>query len=181
MEPSNMLVSKKENTSSVPFLKLVDGYFRLKSTDKNPDAEKRINKEGNEVYELLFSSIEGKIDRMKMVETSYGRQLQIRFTNKNEEVILTIPEESTFFIKFCLKIDNINFEKDVKISTWLYNGSSIIEIMQEKKKIENYFTDEKPNGIPIFNGAKFSGNLWKKFKAERLIFLNHNIEKYLSV
>lgn len=146
---------EEQGSSDKQFYAVFDGAFRTKVREDYPDAIKRINKLGTQVYERELKAIFGRIENVAIEDSDYGKQIKITL-DKNDEgkyPVLAFGVESKNGRDVLKKLPGIDFSKDVRVMPYRFTPEdqtderSGVSITQEdaegnfKVKVENFFFD----------------------------------------
>lgn len=104
------------------YFNLISGKFAEKATKETPNAVHRKNKKLEDVYELLYDKINGKVQDIVIEESDFGSQLRFGLNDGFETCIITIPCESKLFRHFIQKIENADLSKEVELCPYNFTG-----------------------------------------------------------
>lgn len=141
-----------------------------KNEPENVATTKRTNKKGDVVYEQIFSFIEGRIiDAKLQSHDEYGDSIKLTFSDGIESAELQIKFDSAYGRSFLFKLPNCDFSKYVKLTPYQFTdkqtGKDVtgLNLQQDGKKIDNFYTKDTPNGLPQLKKVKFNGkDQWDK-------------------
>lgn len=196
----SMLKNTKNDNKYVSIL--ADATMRLPVTEDTEGAVKRDyeTSDGNTgtKWELVFTELSGKIDKIAFFDGEYAKLLQLTFTNPEDEdeepLILSVSTGSTFGEDIMKKLLSIDMEKPVRLVPYSFDDEKTkktkkgVTIYQDgDTKVKNFFYDEETkkvcNGypeVPAGHGKKaVSKDEWKIYFAQaRLFMINTIIEKF---
>lgn len=163
-------------TSRKIYLQIIAGKFAQKVEKGTPGAVERENKKKEIVYELLNSELTAKVKEMTIKKNEFGEQLEITMEEVGEFYVVTIPVESKYFDSFASKIGNVDLSKEIKIAPYSFSpkdgGSKKtgINIFQDGKKLDYFFSKENPKGKPQPTSDKLDDKAWKIYKIQERDF-----------
>ena len=148
---------RNEGGSTI-YLQIIEGQLRQKVKEGTPNAESRVNKKGDTVWELVHGSLTGSI---QSVDVRYNdvlsqNELIIILTDVGEVFKITLPLVSDFAQNFIDRLPNIPtgtvymrpycFEdkerKDKEGKPKLVKGISVHADSEKGQKIERFFTKD---------------------------------------
>jgi len=144
-----------------------------KEESDNRDVIKRTTARGDEIYEQVFTEINGTIRDVDIYEhKEYGEFININFDDGIDEFTLSIPASSSNGTKFLTRLPNVNLAEPVEIVPYQFEGDDGKEIRGIniyqgdgfKTKIPPYFTRKTPNGMPSVDEKEW-GEMSKKQKS----------------
>ena len=167
-------VKERAKYFNVTFGKVVQSVSK-----ETPNAVFRVNGNGKDVYELIYSSLSGRILDITIFEDKeYGDKCRITLDDVGERMVLQFPVESRYFNSLACKIRNIPTNTHVTIKPYDFKaeddkrviGLNILEGDEKGIKVLPFITKENPCGIPAYpeNPTK---NAVKKWSADREEFL----------
>lgn len=199
----SMLKNTKNDNKYVSIL--ADASMRLPVTEDTEGAVKRDyetsdGKTGSK-FELVFTELSGKIDKIAFFDGEYAKLLQLTFVNPEDEeeepLILSVSTGSTFGEDIMKKLLSIDMDQPVRLVPYSFDdektkknkkGVTIYQMVNGKEeKVKNFFYDEETkkvcNGypeIPAGHGKKpVSKDEWKIYFAQaRLFMINTITEKF---
>ena len=176
------------NTKPVRWIGISNGYFVMKTDETNPKAKKRINKLGNEVYELFFASIGPvKIKTLTFDENKFGeKNIYVGVYNPeikmDMDTVITIKMESSYGRSFLQQIFNIDLTKTISFNPWSKTDD---EGKKTNRLYINYGDREKvkmayPTGTPevIFHDIKGKKIVDVVSQAKQADFLEERLELF---
>jgi hypothetical protein len=138
--------------SSVKFINLFDGHFAIQAQANAEGANKRINKNGIEVWEYLYNNLSGVITDIISYENEYGKQWRVSITDGPEKYVLSLPDTSRYTRGFMFRIGRVNLQEpvDLLIGKFIADGKEIgyLTIHQGGQKIEPMWTKDNPGELP---------------------------------
>ena len=184
------MLQKKEDKTYASIL--ADGKIHITVPEGTPEASLRTyetsdGKSGSK-WELVYTSIIGKITKVGFRDGEYGSQLLVTLEDgKDKPVTLALATSSNFGEDMMKKLKNVDIERAVKIVPFTFtddNGKTKkgVTIWQHNKKtgknekVKNYYYDEEKkkniNGYPEpkpKNGKTvkdFTKDQWKLYFGE---------------
>ena len=144
------------------YVKTFEAMLVIKTTKDDPEAIKRINKKGDEVYERRYNSLSGFITGIDVVKSDYGNQLEISLLDGTDSYELTLPAVGGHAFNFYLRMENIDFKKDVEFAMWSFDNP-YFAVMQDGKLINRRYPKED---VPMWEKKELNGDLvWDKTAA----------------
>ena len=201
----SMLKNTKNDNKYVSIL--ADATMRLPVTQETEGAVKRDyetsdGKTGTK-YELVFTELSGKIDKIAFFDGEFAKLLQLTFVNpedtEEEPLILSVSTSSTFGEDIMKKLLNINLDEPVRFVPYSFDdektgknkkGVTIYQMVEGKEeKLKNFFYDEETkkvcNGypeIPAGHGKKaVSKDEWKIYFATARLFMVNTISEKFNI
>lgn len=158
------------NSQRKTYVQTLGGSFVKRSVKENPEAVKRINKVGNEVYELHYDTLAGSIIdidvRTSEIEVGTrvikSERLEIEMLCGDESIILNLMANSSHAFNFYKRMENIDYMKPVTFQMWEYDNP-FMAVKQDDKLIEAKYTKEQ---IPEWKKVELNGEVaWDKSEA----------------
>lgn len=162
------------------YLNIIGGKFAEKAKPETEGAVKRYSeKKKQDVYEVLYKDITGRITEMKIDKTDYGKQLLLTVVDVDETLQINIPVESKYFDSFCAKIQSADLSKQVRLAPYSFNPKDKPEtkmtgmnIFQDEDKMGYYYSKENPMGKPFPPEERMDEDDFKMFKlTERKFYM----------
>ncbi len=141
-----------------------------------------------EKYELVYTKLEGFITDVGFHTGDFGEQVQITFTDGDNEVILSQGVASNFGEDLLKKLPNVAFSEKVTVSPYAFENEQAkpvrgVTLYQKGEKLFNYFWDfegkKEKNGYPAPDGdtKEYDADLWKiHFIKARKFLVNYTKE-----
>lgn len=181
-----MFKNNQSANTGTTFAKIMYGNFVIEATKDTPGAKERFSENKNaNVYELEFNECENVIIKSLQVrESQFGEQLNVAVEANGKTSVIQMPVASNYFDSFCEKIKRVDFKNPVNLTVYEFTNDkqkrvSGINIFQQGKKLEKYYTRETPNGRPQPASDNMSKDDWKiyflqvkKFYKEMIANLN---------
>jgi hypothetical protein len=128
------------------YINMVNGNFAIKSEEGVEGAVERTNKNGVQVWELMFSEVEGSIDNIELTSKEFGESIEVALSDGE---ILNISLDSSAGSRFIKMLPNIDESLPVIFKTWKDDeGKIAFTIKQKDEYVKWAFTRENPNGMP---------------------------------
>lgn len=164
-----------------------DGSIRVQAqeTDEGAILRKYKTQEGveKEKWEMKYKSLDGIIEQIKIVDSQFGKNLQIKI----DGIYLSLGISSNFASDIMKKLPNINLEKKIEFCPYSFTDKTGklrkgVTVLQDENKIENFFYDMKEKkalyDFPEFpkDYKKFDSEDWKAY----FIGVSKFLQKYLT-
>lgn len=164
------------------YLHIIGGKVIMKVKSDTPGAVKRTNKNGDEVFELLFDSLEGRIKAIEVEDhKDYGQQLRTTVEANGEDYLLSMSMKSGYAQGLLYRLPNVDLDGDVVFKPYVFpqeGGKAdkhVMVLYQSSEKVATAFTKDEPNGLPPMEQIKFDGKMrWDSTK--RLEFLTDMVQ-----
>ncbi len=163
------LRQEENKTGNTTFLQIINGKLAVRVPEGVQGSTKRTNKSGKEVYELLYSVVEGLITNVSISEAGeFGKELHIKLVNEGEVYVIQTGASGGNAFGFLSRVPNINFAEMVELRPYAIldkatNKTKSYFIAYQKNaegkytKLDSAFTKENPNGLPELKKIKFQG------------------------
>ena len=166
--------------SRTTYLQIVGDKVCRRVSKDTESAAMRINKNNEEVYELQYDFVRGKIESIETKEGKHGKQWLIALFDGEEHFTLQLPYSGSMSKAFLMAFLNIDLAQSVKLSPSVkeINGKkkSTLFVNQNDKGIKWAFTKDNPNGLPPMEQISYKGVLqWDDSK--QLIFLEQKLRE----
>lgn len=155
----------KETTNNL-YLTVYDGAFRKWVKEPNEVSKKRIKKNGKEVNEELFSSVDGKLTKIYTYEETIEDAtvlfliLYMKASTDKESIVIKTPFGQSFSQCFLMRLPNLDLTKEFTLKVFtikneekskekgkdIYNDLLIPYV--DNVKINPYYTKEDAKGLP---------------------------------
>lgn len=164
------------------YLHIIGGKIAMRVKSDTPGAVKRVNKNGDEVFELLFDSLDGRIKAIDIEDhESFGQRLRVTVEANGEDYLLTMSMKSGYAQGFLYRLPNVDLTADVVFKPYVFaqdGGKAdkhVMVLYQQGEKVAAAYTKDEPNGLPPMEQIKFDGKLrWDSTK--RLEFLTDMVQ-----
>jgi hypothetical protein len=177
------------------YYQVYDGSFRTRVSEDFPDAIRRINKNGKEVFEKEVRALFGFIENIYLEQSvDYGEKIVLEL-DRNEDgkiPVLSFGIESKDGRDILRKLPNIDLEKEIRISAYRFipegekDETSGISIFQQDEndefnvKITNFFFDVETkkylHGFPSIDWDAATEAERKIYKVHRDEFLKEYLK-----
>jgi hypothetical protein len=166
--------AKTQTNGGEKMLSFMAGKFVERVDENTTGAVARVLEKGpnagKTVYELSYEGYEGQIYDVQTEASEYGTRLVIfmdvsTVEQPNAKVKITLPLSSGPAKAFLSRLPVIDFSKDVLLNGYNIQSketgrfNQFIVPYQDGKKIEAFYTKDKPNGLPKMQQIKVKGNL----------------------
>jgi hypothetical protein len=143
------MLSNREMNGTTIYLNVVGGKFARKVNKDTEGAQKRINKAGNEVYELLYNTLTGQLTSLDIYEGDYGKQYNFTIKDVDEYCVLSLPAESKICKMLLYRLPNINKTNEVTLKVGQFDdGGTWLSADQGGTKVPYYYTKDDNKGLP---------------------------------
>lgn len=181
-----MALKNNEEQGSKIFLKVVNGKIAQKVSKDTVGAKPRINKNGEEVYELYFNAIEGVLESIEhRVSEEYGNSYDLTFRDVDQLYVLNLGCSGRVTNGLLGRIPNIDLSQPIEFRVFTIKDQATgkdkqySSVYQNRVKIEPYYTKDNPNGLPPMVQVKVKGQLvWDD--SDQIEFLRKMVEKVFS-
>lgn len=149
------------------YIGIIGGKFATKANADTPNAVKRFSEKKNQdVYELLYDDVTGRITDIHIEESQFGKQLIVGVNDVGDYLQVQIPVESKYFWHFAMKINYVDFNQEIMIAPYSFEdktkkdskgnpqkitGLNIYQpaIANANNKTQYYYTESEPKGKPM--------------------------------
>lgn len=178
-------LSNSTNGGNTKFLGVMNGNFTLRADESTPNAVKRINKNGKEVWELLYNKLEGKITNVSIEEGEYGKELEVTVLAGSTKFALQMPASGGYAFGLLSRLPNVDFNQSIVFRPYsIYDkekdrNKNYLVLYQSgkgynKDSVPSAFTKENPNGLPELEEITVKGKKqWDDTK--RVLFFEQMI------
>ena len=141
--------------SNKTYLYIIGGNITQKVDKDAKGAKVRKNKKDIEVWEKSYRYVDGKITRLHIESTDFGKYLEIDMSDGEENYSLSLACESSYFSNFIDKMDNIDFQFEVKLAPYNLKDKtgktrSGVSVYQNGDKLDYAIgKDNRPEGYPV--------------------------------
>ena len=145
--------------------------------EKGPNA-------GSTVHELRYNFVEGKLERIYIQDTEYGKSWVFVVDDGQKAYNLTVGYSSGYAVGLLGRLPNVDLSKDIKIKSFYIKGDDdkyrgYLTIEQGGQKVERAFTKEDPNGCPEVERVTVNGQpVWDSTK--RMEFFENLVESTMA-
>ena len=148
-----------------------------RTIEKGPNA-------GSIVHELRYNYLEGKLERIYIQETDYGKSWVFVVDDGQKAYNLTTGYSSGYAVGLLSRLLNVKLSVDIKIKSFYIKGDDdkyrgYLTIEQGGQKVEKAFTKEEPNGLPEVERVTINGEpVWDSTK--RMQFFEKLVETTMA-
>ncbi|NCD40912.1 MAG: hypothetical protein EOL88_02350 [Bacteroidia bacterium] len=170
------------------FVSIIQGKFHIQTDENDPMAIKRdvIDKKTGKVsstkFELVYSQLLCKLQKIDEREGNFGKQLAIYCSDEKGDIIINMPSGCSYAADFLKRLPNVDLRKNVILSPYSYETKEGkvrqgLGIIQDDVVLPNYYYDPKTkkriNGITEFpeDATSFESEDWRYFFAKEYKFL----------
>jgi hypothetical protein len=146
------------------YLSVADGNLVRQHKQANDRTSERLTKTGKLVFEERFKDLTAKLDGIATRENDYGKQWQIKFQDKGDFYIVSLPYSSRYASSFLKVLPNIDLSKEIRFMPWAMKDKNDptktitgITMYQDGEKLAPYYTKEDPKGLPQMVKIKVKG------------------------
>ena len=166
---------------SFHYIGIVDGNFRENTTADNPKAVKRIDKNGNEKFELIFSALEGYITNIEFKVSDYGETCEITIEDKDEKNLLQVQIDSGIYRSLSKRLPNLEPKLITKLSVFKNTGDNgktytNIAVRQNDKTIADFFKEDSK--LPA--GEEIKGKPYLNFFEQNEYLKINAVDVYIN-
>jgi hypothetical protein len=188
------------------YVNISDGAIRINCSSDNVNAKKRITKDGNEKFELVYQSISGKITGIQKHRSDYGNFINFDISTDGVDYVLQAKDDSKYCQCILMCLPNINFEKDVTIQPYaipqkdkagkvitgtdgkakkntgcvIYqNNTKIVNFYVTSNKVNDKFVKIYSNNFPKPTSADMDSDDYKIYNLSIKKFLLDQLEKVI--
>lgn len=166
-----------------------DGTFREKVDKETPgakfreyevkDSKTKETVKGSK-WELVYNNIVGHIESIDFFSGDYGKQIHVKISDQDEDVIWAQDVSSQFTEDFLKKLPNVDLSRPVKLVPFAFTTETGklkkgITLYQGDTKVTNFFYDgvKNVNGYPDPEkpGAEMENDDWKVYFIKARQFL----------
>ena len=173
------------------YLHITYGKLRMKTTESDPEAQSRENKDGKTIYERVYSWVEGNLAGIYYKQDDkYGNSFEVIIDDGKDRFQVSFPEGDNYFMDFFSKLPNTDMSKPLRIAPYDFEDSNTgkrrkgITLMQAGEKVDNYFNVkvgdkyEYRHGFPEpENPKKMDKDDWKVYFIKVTKFLRNYINE----
>lgn len=151
-------------------ISIVEGTFRLRTSEGTTGAVTRINKLGESVTEMSFTTLTGYIKKLDFVDTEkYGRKMEL-FIDADKEYKLTLGFADGLATNIYKMLPNVDPSEPVSLNLTRKPDDKGKErtslfINQSGSAVKWGYTKAEPNGMPGMEQIKVKGvDTWDNTK-----------------
>ena len=158
------------------YLTIYQGKIVQRADVNTPNAVKRTNKNGEDVYELIFESFSAEIKDIYVEDTEWGEQCRVLLSDMGDEYVLNFPTDGSNFDSFAKKSPNVkpNVYYTIKPYDFTPEGGKrqvgVNLFYDSDKKVETAFTKDNNGGMPDFPKDKDKRKI-AKWSIDKTAFL----------
>jgi hypothetical protein len=120
---------------------------------------------GEEVHELHYDTLSGKITDVKVQDGDYGKDWVFNINDGQTTYCLQIPQKVASAIGVLARLQAIDYGKEVTIKVYYIEDKTHLVVYQSGKKLQSAFTKENPNGLPPLEKKMVDGKeVWDATK-----------------
>lgn len=155
-------MSLNNTGAGVIYLGVYAGKITRKVAAGTPDAVKRTNKLGNDVWELTYNNLTGKLVNIEWRDNAdYGREIHFVLRDGDETYRLQVPFSGRVASGIVTRLPNVNLEKVIEINIGLdtkkETPTTFSFIRQSGETVKSAYTKDNPNGCPPLTKIKRKG------------------------
>lgn len=153
--------------TSKTYLNIVGGKIVKKVKEGTDGAVSRINKKGDEVWELQFDKLTGRIVDINLEPSEFRDVWSVTIQDGIDYYYLHLPISGRITNGLMHRLPNIDLSQDVILKVFrIFNTTKqkdqdYLVVYQggegKSNKIENFYTKETPNGLPQMKQIKVKG------------------------
>lgn len=163
-----MGLSTNEDQGSVTFLSVVFGKFAQKADKDTTGADMRINKAGNEVWEVFHTDVEGQlvgitIDPAPEDNPEWGKKYQFTFQDNDGKYVVGLDADLAFMV--IARLANLDLASPFNVHIFKGQKGTGVTVNQGGVRIANAHLDKAPRWEAMLDkkGAFVS---WDKTESE---------------
>lgn len=163
------------------FLNTFKGKFTKRGNEDTEGAVKRTNKNGKEVWELLFDTLSDVViqefEKRNSDEYGFSWNIKLADTHSDETFTLTLPYSGRVTMGLFFRLPNTDINKPLTMKLYYFEeeDKTALVIYQGGKKVEAFWHKENQGDMPDLEKKVVNGkDVWDS--TERMAF----IEKYLE-
>lgn len=134
--------------SQIRYVNIVYGKFALKCEPGTSGSVTRFNKMGQEVHELHYDTLSGRITDVYVNEGEYGKDWLINLFDGESTYALQIPQSIGSSIGVLARLPVVDYSKDVAIKVYYIENKTHLVVYQSGRKLQSAYTKDNPNGLP---------------------------------
>ena len=139
---------------------------------------------GSVVHELQYNFLEGRLERVYIQETEYGKSWVFVVDDGDSTYNLTVGYSSGYAVGLLSRLPNVDLSDTIRIKSFYIKGDDdkyrgYLTIQQGGQKVEKAFSKEEPNGLPEIERITVNGQpAWDSTK--RMEFFERLVEKSIN-
>lgn len=161
-------LSSSNPSSNYTQVSIVNSKFVVRAEPHAAGAVKRTNKEGKDVWEYTYDTLEGKLlDIVLNTEGKFGAYWSIYFQADGQIIVLNMSYGVNPLNAFASRMPNVDVKKPMSLHVFLStkdaNGlpleipRTVLYIKQFGNTVPSYFTKDNPNGMPELKKIRKQG------------------------
>lgn len=183
------------NSTNKIYLQVADGKIIRRTTEDNPNAKSRTNKDGKIVWEEKYSFICGILKGINIKEKQIIGATDIKnwvldIEDEGNQYQLEVMYDSRYAVTLMNALCNpvVDFSKPINISPWMKEidgkKKTAIYLHQGQENVDWYFTKENPRGMPEWKQVQVKGKVvWDNYESMQFLeeFINREVKPRLGV
>ncbi len=151
-----MSATNTEEQGNVTYYKVYYGKFVKRVAADTEGATKRVNKAGNEVWEIPYSDLTGVITGIKIQDPpeenpTWGKSYQVTFEDGDGKDVVDLDQDLAFML--VARFPNLDLNKEVNIHIFTAKHTGITT-NQNGQRIDHAYKDEAPKWEAILDKAQ---------------------------
>ncbi len=175
-------------SSGGTWLSVVKGHLtqRVKAGTEGA-VERQIEKgpnTGSTIHELRYNFLEGKLERVYLQDSEYGKSWVFVVNDGQKAYNLTVGFSSGYAVGLLARLPNVDLKDSIRIKSFYIKGDDdkyrgYLTIQQGGQKVEKAYTKEEPNGLPEVERKEINGEpVWDS--TERMKFFEKLVDEKIN-
>jgi len=148
--------TRKSNTS---YWTIMMGSIRKKVNADVAGAQKRVNKNGDDVWELVEDNYTGTLNNIQIKEGTFGDEMHLEFPG----ITIRFNVYSQYGRNFLLRFPKLDLNEEFTITPYEFNDDGKnrvgVSIIQNDEKIKAFWTKDNPGDKPDWEQKKSQGKM----------------------
>ena len=167
------------------WLSVVKGHLTQRVSAGTEGAVERVLEKGPNtgatVHELQFNFLEGRLERVYIQDTEYGKSWVFVVSDDIKTYNLVTGYSSGYAVGLLGRLPNVDLSDNIRIKSFYIRGNDdkfrgYLTIQQGGQKVEKAYTKEEPNGLPEIKQVEVNGEkVWDS--TDRMKFFEKLVEK----
>jgi hypothetical protein len=171
---------------NITYLKVMGGKLVKKCKSASEEgAVKRVNKNGDDVYEKYYDKVSGSLTGAEVKETKdFGKFLELNLIDGDNSYNVSMALKSGYAQKLMYRFPNVDLSKVFKIAPYDFTNNEGkrnvgVTLYQDGVKIDPKWTKDNPGKMPSPEQKEFDGEMkWDYGKVNK--FLVKAFEHHLT-
>lgn len=174
-----------KGASNYTYLQIINGALALRCKEGEAGAVERVNKNGDKVFEKIYTGVTGKITLISISDEKYGKELHVVVKKGGNNFVVQTQASGGYAFGFLSRVPNIDFTREVQIRPFAIEDKETKKIKNflvvyqnneagKSEKVAPFFTKDVPNDLPALEQITVKNKLvWDD--TERIIFFENMI------